>query len=67
MNFCLRLIAHDPNRRFSSAEEADLHSKDGASAFHYQLVKGNLASVFDNDLRLWIEAVKEWDEATGMA
>jgi serine/threonine-protein kinase len=67
MSFCQRLIAPDPNVRFPSAEEADLHSQEGASAFHYQLVKGNLASVFDNDLRLWIEAVKEWDEANEMA
>jgi serine/threonine-protein kinase len=65
MSFCQRLIAPDPNVRFPSAEEADLHSQEGAAAFHYQLVKGNLASVFDNDLRLWIEAVKEWDEANG--
>ena len=65
MTFCRRLIAPDPNRRFTSAEEADLHSNEGASAFHYQLVKGNLASVFHNDLRIWIEAVKEWDETRG--
>jgi serine/threonine-protein kinase len=66
MNFCRRLIAPDPNQRFHSAEEADLHSKEGASEFYYQLVRGDLASVFHNDLRIWIEAVKEWDEARGI-
>lgn len=65
MTFCRRLIAPDPTRRFVSAEEADLHSNEGASAFHFQLVRGNLASVFQNDLRIWIEAVKEWDESRG--
>jgi serine/threonine-protein kinase len=66
MTFCRRLIAPDPTRRFASAEEADLQPNEGASAFHFQLVRGNLASVFHNDLRIWIEAVKEWDETRGM-
>ena len=58
MTFCSRLIAPDPARRFPSAEEAEL-VKDGAAAFHRQLVKGDLASEYDNDIRHWLEAVAE--------
>lgn len=67
MNFCHRLIAPDPIHRFASAREAVLHRRDGASLFQFELVRGNLASAFDYDLQTWIEAVKEWDEATMQA
>jgi serine/threonine-protein kinase len=54
MNLCRNLMAPDPARRFPSAEAADmLH--DGASAFHRQLIKGNLAAEYENELRLWLE------------
>jgi serine/threonine-protein kinase len=53
MNFCRNLIATDPGKRFPSAEAADmLH--DGAAAFHRQLIKGNLAVEYDNELRMWL-------------
>jgi serine/threonine-protein kinase len=51
---CRRLVATDPARRFSSAQAADLGRK-GAADFHRQLVKGDLASEYDNDLRVWLE------------
>ena len=35
--------------------------KEGAAAFHRQLVIGNLASEYDNDIRLWLEELKELD------
>ena len=35
--------------------------KEGAAAFHRQLVMGNLASEYDNDIRLWLEELKELD------
>ncbi|RMG00103.1 MAG: serine/threonine protein kinase [Planctomycetota bacterium] len=54
MNFCRRLIAPDPDRRFPDAEQADLQP-EGAAAFHRQLVKGDLASEYDNDIRLWLQ------------
>lgn len=54
MSFCRNLIAPDPMKRFPDAEAADLR-KGGAAAFHRQLVKGDLASEFDNELRLWLE------------
>jgi eukaryotic-like serine/threonine-protein kinase len=54
MNFCRGLVAPDPMRRFPSAEAADL-VKEGAAAFHRQLVKSDLASEYDNEIRLWLE------------
>ena len=50
MNFCRGLIAPDPMRRFPSAEAADL-VKEGAASFHRQLVKGDLASEYENEIR----------------
>ncbi|MDG2380313.1 MAG: serine/threonine-protein kinase [Pirellulaceae bacterium] len=60
MNFCRGLIAPDPMRRFPSAEAADL-VKEGAAAFHRQLVLMNLAAEYENEIRLWIEELKEMD------
>jgi hypothetical protein len=54
LNLCRRLVAADPARRFPSALAADLDRK-GAANFHRQLVKGNLASEYENDLRVWLE------------
>lgn len=58
MNFCRGLIALDPMRRFPSAEAADL-LKEGAAAFHRQLVLSDLASEYGNEIRLWLEELKE--------
>jgi serine/threonine-protein kinase len=58
VSFCRGLIAPDPMRRFPSAEAADL-LKEGAAAFHRQLVMGNLASEYGNEIRLWLEELKE--------
>jgi len=58
MTFCRGLIAPDPARRFPSAEAADL-VKDGAAAFHRQLVKGDLASEYDNEIRTWLAELAE--------
>lgn len=54
MTFCCNLIAPDPSRRFTSAEAADMQ-KDGAGAFLRQLIKGDLASEYDSELRGWLE------------
>ena len=54
MNFCQTLVAQNPTDRFPSAEAADLF-KEGAANFHRQLVKGDLASEYDNEIRHWIE------------
>lgn len=58
MNFCRGLIAPDPMRRFPSAEEADLRT-GGAAAFHRQLVLSNLSSEYDNEIRLWLQELRE--------
>jgi serine/threonine-protein kinase len=58
--FIRGMIAADPVRRFPSAEAAEL-LKEGAAAFHRQLVMGNLSSEYDNDIRLWLEELKELD------
>lgn len=60
MSFCRQLIAPNPNQRFPSAEAADLF-KEGAAAFHRQLVIGNMASEYGNDVRLWLEELKRLD------
>jgi serine/threonine-protein kinase len=56
VSLCRRLVAADPDRRFPDAQSADLGRK-GAAAFHRQLVKGDLASEYGNDLRVWLERV----------
>jgi serine/threonine protein kinase len=54
MSLCRGLIAPDPMVRFPNAEAADL-VKEGAANFHRQLVKGDLASEYENEIRLWLE------------
>jgi serine/threonine-protein kinase len=51
------LIDPDPARRFASAEDADL-VEQGAANFHRQLVKGDLASEYDNEIRVWLEELE---------
>src|SRR5262249_16670197 len=58
--FIRGMIGADPVRRFPSAEAAEL-LKEGAAAFHRQLVIGNLASEYDNDIRLWLQELKDLD------
>jgi serine/threonine-protein kinase len=54
LSLCRRLVAAEPGKRFPDAESADL-GRRGAAAFHRQLVKGDLASEYGNDLRVWLE------------
>lgn len=60
MNFIRSMIAPDPTRRFPSAEAADLF-KEGAASFHRQLVKGDLASEYHNEIRIWLEELDPFD------
>ena len=62
MSFCQGLIAPNPADRFPTAEEAELQ-EEGAAAFHRQLIKGDMASEYENDLRIWIEELLEYDES----
>lgn len=61
MDFCRGMIAAEPMDRFPSAEDAQLVDK-GAAAFHRQLIKGDMASEYENDIRLWVEELLEFDE-----
>jgi serine/threonine-protein kinase len=54
LHLCRRLVAADPARRFPSAQAADL-DRQGAADFHRQLVMGDLASEYENDIRVWLE------------
>ena len=63
MAFCRGLIAADPSERFPSAEAADLFDF-GAAAFHRQLVKNDLASEYENDIRIWIDELLEIEAQT---
>jgi serine/threonine-protein kinase len=58
MDFCRRLVAPDPARRFSNASDADL-DEVGAAAIQRQLVKGDLASEYDFEIRIWLESLTE--------
>jgi serine/threonine-protein kinase len=64
MNFCRGLIAPDPARRFPSAEAADM-LQEGAAAFHRQLVKSDLAAEYGNEIRLWLEELKDLEDSLG--
>jgi serine/threonine-protein kinase len=61
MSFCRGLIAPDPMLRFPDAEAATLVD-DGASAFLRQLVKGDMSSEYENEIRLLIEELKDLQE-----
>jgi serine/threonine-protein kinase len=56
LNLCQRLIAPDPDRRFANALAADIGRK-GAADFHRQLIKGDLSSEYENEIRVWLEQV----------
>ena len=51
---CRGLVAADPARRFASAQAADVGRK-GAADCHRRLVKTDLASEYDHDIRAWLE------------
>ncbi|MCD0460806.1 serine/threonine protein kinase [Roseiconus lacunae] len=57
MQFLLGLISPDPTRRFPNAEAAE-HVDTGAAAFHRQLVIGDMATEYNNDIRLWLEELR---------
>lgn len=61
MSFCRGLIAPDPMLRFPDAEAATL-VEGGAAAFLRQLVKGDMSSEYENEIRLLIEELKELEE-----
>jgi len=56
MAFINQMIAPKPENRFHTAEAADL-VEHGAAAFHRQLIKSDLASEYDNDIRILIQEI----------
>lgn len=58
MAFCRGLIEPNPTERFASAEAAEL-VEEGAAAFHRQLVKSDMSSEYENDIRIWIDELLE--------
>ncbi len=58
MNFCRGLIAPDPMRRFPSAEEASMR-QEGAAAFLRQLIVMDLATEYDNEIRMLLSEIKQ--------
>lgn len=65
MNLCKRFIATDPVKRFPNAEAAEL-LEDGAAQFHRQLIFGDLASEYENDIRVLLEEVCRIDGSKGL-
>ncbi len=59
MSFCRGLVAPDPMRRFPSAEAADLVKEGGAASFHRQLIKSDLASEYDSEIRAWLSELSD--------
>jgi len=58
VSFCRGLINPERKKRFHSAEAADF-LEEGAAAFHRQLIKSDLASQYENDIRIWVEELIE--------
>ena len=54
MTLCKRLTAPDPLLRYASAEDANT-GPEGLADFQRSLVIGDLASEYDNELRVWLE------------
>jgi serine/threonine-protein kinase len=64
MQFLHGLISPDPNRRFASAEAA-VHVDTGAAAFHRQLILSDMATEYDNDIRVWLEELRRLENDGG--
>lgn len=54
MCICRRLTSPDPMLRYASAEEA-ITSENGLSEFERTLIRGDLASEYENEMRVWLE------------
>lgn len=57
MTICRRLTAPDPMLRYATAEQADTGS-EGLAEFQRTLVRSDLASEYENELRLWLEELE---------
>lgn len=59
------LIASDPKVRFPSAVAADLEEV-GAAEIHRHLIKANLASEYEHDLKTWLCALDALEKKTAL-
>ena len=53
---CRRLVAYEPAQRFPTAQAA-YQDPGGVADFHRQLVKCDLSSEYETDVRVWLEQV----------
>ena len=58
MSLIAGMIDPDPQTRLADAETANL-IEFGAAAFHRQLVKNDLSTEYENDLRIWVDELLE--------
>jgi eukaryotic-like serine/threonine-protein kinase len=56
MSICRRLTAPDPMLRFATAEQADT-GHEGLAEFQRTLVRVDLASEYESELRSWLEEI----------
>lgn len=61
VNLLSKMIAPDPADRFQTAEEAD-HSDAGAAQIQRQLVKGDLTSEYENEMRVLMQELGDGEE-----
>ncbi len=61
LTFIRRMVAADPMDRFPDAESANLEAQNGAAAFLRELVRSNLATEYDQELRRWLQAIRGTD------
>jgi serine/threonine-protein kinase len=61
MSFCKGLIAPDPNKRFESAEAADVFH-DGAAEFQRELIIGGLACEYEPEIRNWLDELGNYSK-----
>jgi len=54
MNICRNLTAPDPMVRYESADEA-ITGTNGLAEFERTLVRGDLASEYEDEIRVWLE------------
>lgn len=57
------LVSPDPNKRFPNAEAAE-HVESGAAAFLRQLVRSDMSTEYDNDIRCWLEELRDLEIET---
>ena len=65
INFCRKLIAVNPEDRFTNAAEAHINHQ-GAADYHRQLVMDNASEniEYEHEIGLWLEEVMQGDEPT---